>query len=598
MSTQSFHSNTGNVLPFIWKFEVYLGFFIFLIANGVQAGDSQTIEHCNLLPDSTFQPYRTAYHFQPPKNWMNDPNGPVYYKGVYHFFYQYNPYSALWGNMTWAHSVSYNLVDWIHLEHVLYPTDPYDLSGCWSGSITTLEDGNPVILYTGKEPNSLENQNLAMPKNVSDPLLREWVKSDHNPLLLPPKGINIDHFRDPTTAWLGKDKLWRMAIGSEINGHGAALLYKSHDFVNWTKTQNPLHSSNKTNMWECPDFFPVSTDGRNGLDTSNEGEDIKHVLKASFSGQDHYVIGNYDSEMDSFVVDTDFMDSGGELRYDYGIFYASKTFYDSAKKRRILWAWVTEADDQSDDISRGWSGLQSFPRSMWLDKTEKRLVQWPVQEIERLRENEVNHQNKEIKGGTVFEISGITASQADIEITFHPSHSEKAEVLPSEMLDPQLLCSKNNASSSGVLGPFGLLALASEDLTEYTAVFFRIYKGRDNYVVLMCSDQTSSSLASDVNKSIFGAFVDEDPTKKISLRSLIDHSIIESFGGEGRACITARVYPRLAIDEGSRLYAFNNGSESVTISNLRAWSMKKAQIFSDQKRREPEIIKSALSMRG
>ena len=82
------------------------------------------------------------------------------------------------------------------------------------------------------------------------------------------------------------------------------------------------------------------------------------MLKASFKDCDHYILGNYTLKTDNFLVDTDFLDTGFDLRYDYGKFYASKTFYDSAKKRRILWGWVTESDSESDDIRKGWSGIQ------------------------------------------------------------------------------------------------------------------------------------------------------------------------------------------------------------------------------------------------
>ncbi|KAG8369764.1 hypothetical protein BUALT_Bualt14G0047600 [Buddleja alternifolia] len=125
--------------------------------------------------------------------------------------------------------------------------------------------------------------------------------------------------------------------------------------------------------------------------------------------------------------------------------------------------------------------------------------------------------------------------------------------------DPQAVFSQKGASAMGGLGPFGRLILASKDMQEYTAVFFRVLKGKDRYMVLMCSDQSRSSLHLDYDKTTYGAFVDLDPVKeKLCSRSLIDHSVVESFGGEGRVCITARVYPSLAVDEGAHLYAFNN----------------------------------------
>ncbi|KAL3844243.1 hypothetical protein ACJIZ3_001646 [Penstemon smallii] len=495
----------------------------------------------------------------------------MYYNGVYHLFYQYNPYSAEWGNISWAHSVSYNLIDWINLEHALIPSEPYDIKGCWSGSATLLpEDSKPVILYTGDTLADHQVQNLAIPKNLSDPFLQEWVKSSHNPLMTP-VGISPTFYRDPTTAWQSSDKTWRVVIGSQIDGHGAAILYKSKDFIKWERADKLLHSSNRTGMWECPDFYPVSTNDQNGLDTSVNGEDIKHVFKASFNLSDYYIIGTYDSETDGFIVDFDFMDDIIQLRYDYGVFYASKSFYDGAKKRRILWGWVLEADNKSDDINRGWSGLQSIPRSISLDKKGKQLMQWPIEEVEELRSKEVSFKNKEIKSGNVFEIAGITASQADVEVSFSLPNLKGVELIDERVHNPQLLCRQNNASVSGVYGPFGLLVLASEDLAERTAIFFRVFKGRDKFVVLMCSDQSRSSVATSVEQTIFGSFLDVDPNQIISLRSLIDHSIIENFGGKGKSVITVRVYPKMATGKNAHIYVFNNGTKSVTISSLSAW---------------------------
>ncbi|GKV00124.1 hypothetical protein SLEP1_g12869 [Rubroshorea leprosula] len=93
----------------------------------------------------------------------------------------------------------------------------------------------------------------------------------------------------------------------------------------------------------------------------------------------------------------------------------------------------------------------------------------------------------------------------------------------------------------------------------------------DKYVVLMCSDQSRSSLREGLDTTTYGAFMDGEPShEKISLRTLVDHSIIESFDGEGRSCITARVYPKFSIGSEEELYAFNNGTLDVTISKLNA----------------------------
>ncbi|KAL1339108.1 hypothetical protein AAHE18_U009300 [Arachis hypogaea] len=530
--------------------------------------------------DSSHQPYRTAYHFQPPKNWIN---GPMRYKGLYHLFYQYNPKGAVWGNIVWAHSVSKDLVNWTPLNIAIYPSQPSDINGCWSGSATILPGGKPVILYTGIDPNNQQVQNLAYPKDLSDPYLKEWVKSQKNPLMAPTIAnmINASSFRDPTTAWLGRDGHWRVLVGNKRGKIGQALLYRSKDFVNWVRAKHPLHSSKYTGMWECPDFFPVLKKGILGIETSVNDDNVRHVLKASLDDRkhDYYLIGSYNATKDNFIPDKDF-DENIEtvLRYDYGKYYASKTFFDDGNKRRVLLGWVNESSSVADDIKKGWSGIHAIPRAIWLHESGKQLVQWPVVEIEKLRENPVNWNTKVLKGGQLLQVNDITAAQADVEISFEINKTRDAEVLNS-WVDPQILCSQKGSSVRSGLGPFGLIVLASKGLQEYTSVFFRIFKYQNENLVLFCSDQSRSSLNKDNDLTTYGTFVDVDPLhEKLSLRSLIDHSVVESFGGDGKACITARVYPTLAINDEAQLYAFNNGTSSVKITSLSAWSMKKAQI--------------------
>ncbi|XAR49934.1 Beta-fructofuranosidase [Bertholletia excelsa] len=330
-------------------------------------------------------------------------------------------------------------------------------------------------------------------------------------------------------------------------------------------------------MWECPDFFPVSKISSNGADTSVFESEVKHVLKASF-GHDYHATGTYKLNKDIFIPDKEILNNSS-LRYDYGKFYASKTFFDSSNSRRILWGRVLEATDDNINIMKGWSGLQLFPRKVWLDKAGNQLMQWPVEEILKLRTKKVEKTSQVLDGGSVLEISGITAAHADVDIVFEVSNFEKAELLDPSWTDPQLLCTLKNATvNNGGLEPFGLLVLASEGLQKYTAVFFRIFKDDTKFAVLMCSDQCRSSKM-DYDKSTYGAFMDVDPVhQELSMRTSVDHSMMKSFGGKGKACITARVYPTMAIGGGASLYAFNNDSESVTVSRFRAWSMKKAQI--------------------
>ncbi|MQM00137.1 hypothetical protein Taro_032849 [Colocasia esculenta] len=518
--------------------------------------------------------YRTGYHFQPPKNWIN---GPMYHNGVYHLFYQYNPKGAVWGNIVWAHSVSRDLVNWTPLPPAIYPSKPFDINGCWSGSATILPGNKPAILYTGIDPKNRQVQNVAFPKNLSDPFLREWVKPDYNPVINPGAGLNASAFRDPTTAWLGEDGWWRVTVGSKRYRRGMAVLYKSKDFVKWVKAKHPLHSAAGTGMWECPDFFPVSLRGKNGLDTSEAGAGMKHVLKVSLdlTRYEYYTVGRYHYKVDRYVPDGTSPDDGTGLRYDYGNFYASKTFFDPAKGRRILWGWSNESDSVTGQ--KGWAGIQTIPRALWLDGSGKQLVQWPVKEVEKLRGKRVEAHGVALGKGDHFEIKGITASQADVEVTFEVSGLEKAEALERAsrwVKDPRALCERLAAdadAAGGGVGPFGLWVLASGDLRERTTVFFRVFRAphSDRHLVLISTTQAG------VWKPSFAGFVDVDIQKegKISLRTLIDRSVVESFGEGGKTCITSRVYPVHAVDGAAHLYAFNSGAAPVRISRLRAWQM-------------------------
>jgi beta-fructofuranosidase len=476
----------------------------------------------------------------------------MYYKGWYHFFYQYNPKGAVWGNIVWAHSVSRDLINWVALETAIEPSIPSDQHGCWSGSATILPDGTPVIMYTGvdRRGTNYQVQNIAFPKNKSsDPLLREWVKPGHNPVILPDADINATQFRDPTTAWLSGGQ-WRLLIGAAAEGgsRGVAYVYRSRDFRRWRRVARPLHSA-ATGMWECPDFYPLEAGyADQGLETSAspgglKSNKVKYVLKNSLDLRryDYYTVGTYDENAERYVPD----DAAGDehhLRYDYGNFYASKTFYDPARRRRVLWGWANESDAAAHDVAKGWAGIQAIPRKVWLDFGGKQVLQWPIEEVEALRQlPAVTLRTQVIKPGKHVEVAGLQqAAQADVEVSFALSSLdlEGAEPLdPALAHDAERLCGAKGADVPGGVGPFGLWVLASADLRERTAVFFRVFKaaGKDKPVVLMCTDPTKSSLSPDLYLPTFAGFVDTQlPDGKISLRTLV--SICNSPSSPSPSC--------------------------------------------------------------
>lgn len=283
----------------------------------------------------------------------------MYFNEYYHLFYQYNPKGAVWGNIVWAHSVSKDLINWKALEPAIYPSKPFDMFGCWSGSATVIPNKGPVILYTGIiDENQTQVQCYAEPEDLSDPFLTKWVKPDFNPIMVGDKGVNVSAFRDPTTAWRDGEH-WKLLVGSKRKHRGIAHLYRSRDFKKWTKAKHPLHSQALTGMWECPDFFPVTLEGKEGLDSSAVG-DFKYVLKNSLDVTrfEYYTLGKYDNVKDRYIPDNTSEDGWGGLRLDYGNFYASKSFFDPSKNRRVIWGWANESDSQDNDVRKGWAGIQ------------------------------------------------------------------------------------------------------------------------------------------------------------------------------------------------------------------------------------------------
>ncbi|KAJ0265527.1 Acid beta-fructofuranosidase 3 [Hirschfeldia incana] len=521
---------------------------------------------------------RTAFHFQPGKNWMN---GPLFYKGLYHLFYQYNPNGAVWADIVWGHAVSKDLIHWLHLPLAMVPDQWYDANGVWTGSATLLDEGSIVILYTGSTDKFVQVQNLAYPEDPSDPLLLKWTKFSSNPVLVPPPGIGVKDFRDPTTAWKTSAGKWRITIGSKVNRTGMSLVYDTTDFKKFEKLDTLLHQVPNTGMWECIDFYPVSTTEGNGLDTSANGPNVKHVVKASMDDTriDHYAIGTYYDSNGTWIPDVG-MSTG--LRYDYGKFYASKTFYDQNKKRRILWGWIGESDSEAADVQKGWSSVQSFPRTVALDmKTGKNLILWPVEEVESLRLSSKKFEMK-VKPETVVQVNVSSAAQLDIEAEFEINKEDLKKITRDESVEAEddFSCETSGGSTvSGALGPFGFSVLTDESFSEQTTVYFYVTKRKDSKLkTFFCTDTLRSTMATDVVKLVYGNSVPVLEGEKLTMRILVDHSIIEGFGQGGRTCITSRVYPTEAIYGATKLYLFNNALNATITASFEVWQMNNAFI--------------------
>ncbi|HLZ11253.1 MAG TPA: glycoside hydrolase family 32 protein [Candidatus Acidoferrum sp.] len=313
-------------------------------------------------------PLRPQFHLLPAKNWMNDPNGPIFWNGLYHMFFQYNPNAAVWGDMHWNHAVSEDMIHWRHLPIALAPTPGWaDAGGCFTGSAIN-DNGIATILYTGVQETAFERATLRDGHHnfretqclatSSDPQLRAWNKWK-DPVIQPPEDPGLTGFRDPFLWQDEKTKTWLLGVASgQCKVGGRVLLYRSKDLRNWEylhpfasghwtekENTNPVDSGE---MWECPDFFPLGK---------------KHVLLYSTAGQVIWETGELDPKELVFHPQ-----KRGVL--DHGAYYAQKTQLD-ANGNRILWGWIPEKRPDSELVAAGWAGCMALPRvlSLGLDDT-------------------------------------------------------------------------------------------------------------------------------------------------------------------------------------------------------------------------------------
>jgi beta-fructofuranosidase len=336
-------------------------------------------------------PMRPQYHLLPVSGWMNDPCGPIYWRGKYHMFYQYND-APISGVKLWAHAISPDMVRWRREPIALAPIPGGpDAEGCWTGTAAVV-DGKVAFLYTGvvkslpdhatlRDGSTYLRESVCMAIAQDDALLH-WRKLPEPVIPTPPAGMQVTGFRDPSP-WRergpgqdnqdpgqGNQDQWYTVVASGQRGVGGmVLLYKSSDFHHWDYL-HPL-ARGKWNgkqtdvvgsgeMWECPDFFEL---------------DGKHVLIHSTEGRTLWQIGTLDRA-------TMLFDAESEGVLDHGAYYAPKSQLD-AKGNRILWGWIQETRPQAEYSAAGWSGMMSLPRRLSIANGV--LIMTPAPEIAFLR---------------------------------------------------------------------------------------------------------------------------------------------------------------------------------------------------------------------
>ena len=324
--------------------------------------------------DVEADPYRQQFHLQPPVGWLNDPNGLCVYGGQYHAFFQYGPFDVTGGVKHWGHAVSTDLMHWEPLPEMLYPDEPFDCHGVYSGS-ALIEGTEMYLYYTGnvKHPGDFDYIKQGRGHNVCLAVSHDGKTVASKQCLLYnkdyPAGLTC-HVRDPKVfAYEGK---YYMVLGARtLEDKGEVLVLESTDKLHWNHINTLTTPEPFGYMWECPDLFCL--DGQWYLAVSPQGIQCQNIYGCGYFAvygdwRAHCTLGEFHE-----------MDAG----FDY---YAPQSFVDENGRRiQIGWMGMPDADyGNAPTVAHGWQHCFTVPRL--LTKGENgTLLQTPVPELDARR---------------------------------------------------------------------------------------------------------------------------------------------------------------------------------------------------------------------
>jgi beta-fructofuranosidase len=463
-------------------------------------------------------PHRPHYHFLPPANWMNDPNGLLQWKGQYHLFYQYNPHDPFHAHIHWGHAVSADLVHWTDLPIALTPTaERADAHGCWSGCAID-NHGTPTLLYSGVHP-----QVVCLA--IGDDDLLTWHYSPANPVIAgPPAKLQAEtggHFRDPFV-WQEGD-YWYLLMGSMRKGVGGLiLLYRSVDLTTWDYL-HPLLVGDASQVepvwtgviWECPNLLTF-------------GE--QRMLLFSVAAQDEllyplYVTGTFRDE--HFSPQTQ-----GVLVHG-GYFYAPQVLRDD-QGRYIMWGWLREGRKSSLSQEAGWAGVMSLPVIV-APLPEGRLSLEPAPELTMLREQHWHYDGLELGEASNFLPADCREDCLEMLAECAPAHNSE----------------------------FGFRLRSSADGQEQTRI---VYQSASQSLSI---EREQSSVNPEVNRGKSSVVMEADPGEVLKVHLFLDRSVVEVFVNN-RCYLASRIYPQRRDSLGLELFARKG---RVRVSSLDIWHL-------------------------
>lgn len=479
--------------------------------------------------------FRPVFHFSPPKNWLNDPNGLVFHEGNYHLFYQYNPYGTKWGHMTWAHATTKDFISWENLP-IAIPENEQDSIMIFSGSAVvdtenssgfgTKENPPLVAIYTAynyrtDSMKAGQSQHLAFStdKGVT------WTKYDKNPIL----DLKKKDFRDPSVFWHTESKQWIMAVVLPLEFK--CLFYASKNLKDWKLLSEFANAGNRRLIWECPALVELPLDG----DAKNK----KWALLISAAHPDstskyvgmQYFVGSFDGK-----TFKNLNKPSTTLWLEYGKdFYAAIPWNQNPDGRKIIFGWMNNWAYADTIPTSPWRGQMSVPRTISLKTYPEgiRIVQQPVKELENLRKKKYQFEN--------IEISDI---------------SDLLKEINSNTLEIQVEFEIQNAEEFGIKLAQGQ---TTETVVGYDVSSQQVYIDRSKSGIVGFKDNFASN--------------DKAPLQaengKIKLQILLDNCSVEVFANNGKVAITDLIFPAKD-SKGISLFAKKG---KVKITNLTVWEM-------------------------
>jgi len=349
-------------------------------------------------------PYRLTYHLMPPVGLLNDPNGLIQYKGVYHVFYQWNPFETSHGAKFWGHYTSRDMVHWQEEPIALAPSEWYERNGCYSGSAVE-SDGKLYLFYTGNVKNEDGTRESYQCLAVSSDGIHF---EKQGPVLKLPENYTA-HFRDPKV-WK-KGERWYMILGAQtLDEKGTVVLFTSSDLYYWEELGRIAGSEMNGigdfgYMWECPDLIHLN--GKDVLLVSPQGVEPDGYCYHNLF-QSGYFIGQLDYDTVKFQHE-----SFTELDRGFD-FYAPQTFTDESG-RTILYAWMGITDETEiyqPTLANHWVHALTIPRV--LELREGKMYQAPVEELQSLRKEKLKMKIDKREGNPVY-IDGGKCSELLLE---------------------------------------------------------------------------------------------------------------------------------------------------------------------------------------